>query len=140
MSKEEIIEIFNNLKEYIQNKIDSGEHKIYYNDLGWDVKCVDCITAIDTLLDLYKKQKQELDSVKEIYYTQSEIENKYISKDEIRNKIKKLEELYEKEMKPYQTEFGLNLSLLTKKEKEEVINKRNSLLTQIVTLKEILGE
>lgn len=99
MSKEEIIEIFNNLKEYIQNKIDSGEHKIYYNDLGWDVKCVDCITAIDTLLDLYKKQKQELDSVKEIYYTQSEIENKYISKDKIRKEIEKTEEeLYKGEV------------------------------------------
>ena len=126
MTEEEIIEIFNNLKEYIQNKIDSGEHKIYYNDLGWDVKCVDCITAIDTLLDLYNKQKEEKED--------------YISKAEIRDKIKKLEEFYEKEMKPYQTEFGLNLSLLTKKEREEVINKRNSLLTQITTLKELLKE
>lgn len=43
--------------------------------------------AIETILDLYNKQKQELDSVKEIYYTQSEIENNYISKDLIREKL-----------------------------------------------------
>lgn len=29
--------------------------------------------AIETLLDLYKTNKQELESVKEIYYTQKEI-------------------------------------------------------------------
>ena len=46
----------------------------------------------------------------------AEFKSRYISKDKIREKIKKLEKLYEKEMKPYQTEFGLNLSLLTKKE------------------------
>lgn len=64
MTEEEIIKIFNNLKEYIQNKIDSGEHKIYYNDLEWDVKCVDCITAIDNILDLYNKQKEEIKRLK----------------------------------------------------------------------------
>lgn len=63
MSEEEIIEIFNNLKEYIQDKINSGEHKIYYNDLCWDIKCVDCITAIDTLLELYKEQKEEIEQL-----------------------------------------------------------------------------
>lgn len=66
--------------------------------------------------------------------------NNYIDKDKIRDKIKKLEDIYEKEMKPYQTEYGLNLSLLNKKEKEELINKRNTLLIEIETLKELLEE
>ncbi len=59
MSEEEIIEIFDNLKEYIQDKINRGEHKIYYNDLMWEVKCVDCISAMDNILDLYNKEKEK---------------------------------------------------------------------------------
>ena len=64
----------------------------------------------------------------------------YISKDKIREKIKNIEDIYKKEMKPYQTEYGLNVSLLSKKEKEELINKRNGLLTQKITLEELLEE
>lgn len=92
MSEEEIIEIFNNLKEYIQDKINNGDHKIFYNDLGWDVKCVDCITAMDTLLELYNKQKEEIKELKhnlknysELYYLECEKYENSISKDTIRD-------------------------------------------------------
>lgn len=64
----------------------------------------------------------------------------YISKDKIKEKIKNIEDIYKKEMKPYQTEYGLNVSLLSKKEKEELINKRNGLLIQKITLEELLEE
>lgn len=40
-------ETLKDLLEYLQNKIDSGEHKIFYNDLGWDIKTIDCINAIN---------------------------------------------------------------------------------------------
>ena len=40
-------ETLKDLLEYLQNKIDSGEHKIFFNDLGWEVKTIDCINAIN---------------------------------------------------------------------------------------------
>lgn len=51
--------------------------------------------------------------------------NKYLKK-----RIKNVEDCYEKLVKPYQTEYGINTSLMAKKEKEEFINKRNCLLVQ----------
>lgn len=104
--------------------------------------------AIETILDLYNKQKEEIEEcetrlqeeINENCKLKYELYGNSINKAKIRDKKKKLEKLYEKEMKPYRTEFGLNLSLLTKKEKEEVINKRNSLLIAITTLKELLEE
>ena len=39
------------LVEYLQQKIDSGEHKIFYNDLMWDEKTIDCINAINDTLE-----------------------------------------------------------------------------------------
>ena len=131
MSEEEIIQT-------LENRLKS------WNNIKEDCKNSELSNVIDQiekdnqatqgLLDLYNKQKEEIEDYKYM------IEINYISKDKIRDKIKKLEKLYEKEMKPYQTEFGLNLSLLTKKEKEEIINKRNSLLIEITTLKELLKE
>lgn len=72
------------------------------------------------------------------YYKEKAKNKDYINKDKIRERIKNIEDTYKKEMKPYQTEFGLNVSLLSKKEKEELINKRNGLLTQKITLEELL--
>ena len=50
MNKEER-EILEHLVEYLQQKIDSGEHKIFYNDLMWDEKTIDCINAINNTLE-----------------------------------------------------------------------------------------
>ena len=60
--KDEIKEILEHLKEYLQSKIDNGEHKIFYNDLMWDIKTIDCINAIDDSLDYITnlQQKEEL--------------------------------------------------------------------------------
>ena len=84
--------------------------------------------------ELYQKQVETCKQV------QNMINELYISKDKIREKIKELEKLYIEEMKPYQTEYGLNVSLLSKKEKEQVINKRNTFIIQMGTLKELLKE
>lgn len=41
-------------------------------------------------------------------------------------------------MKPYQREYGLDVTYLNKKEKAELINKRNCLITQMETYKQLL--
>lgn len=64
----------------------------------------------------------------------------YISKDKIKERIKTIKEIYEREMKPYQTEYGLNVSLLSKKEKDDLIGKRNGLLIQIASFESLLEE
>lgn len=58
-------EIFKNLKEYMQDSIDNGYHKFIYNDLDWDFKCIDCINAIDTAINLIEKQQKEIERNKE---------------------------------------------------------------------------
>ena len=52
-------ETLKDLLEYLQNKIDSGEHKIFYNDLGWDIKTIDCINAIN-------EQQEEIERLNNI--------------------------------------------------------------------------
>ena len=64
-------ETLKDLLEYLQNKIDSGEHKIFYNDLGWDIKTIDCINAIN-------EQQEEIERLNNIInelekYCKSEI-------------------------------------------------------------------
>ena len=53
-------------------------------------------------------------------------------------KIESVKKCYNELIKPYQTEYGINVSLMTKKEKEDFINKRNCLLVQEHCYKEIL--
>lgn len=55
MMNEEEKEIFNNLKEYMQQRIDKGYHKFIYNDLDWDFKCIDCINALNKAIELQKE-------------------------------------------------------------------------------------
>lgn len=47
--------ILNNLKKYLNLLIIRGQHKIFYNDLGWDEKTIDCINAINYILQEKKK-------------------------------------------------------------------------------------
>ena len=68
-------ETLKDLLEYLQNKIDSGEHKIFYNDLGWDIKTIDCINAIneqqeeiERLNNIKKKAINELFNLKDMIY------------------------------------------------------------------------
>ena len=67
------------------------------------------------------------------------IQEKYISRDEIEKALEVCEKVYEKEMKPYQREYGLDVTYLSKKEKAELVNKRNCLITQMETYKQLLG-
>lgn len=68
------------------------------------------------------------------------VEKNYIHKDVIKEHLKSVEKVYEREMKPYQKEYGLDVTYLSKKEKEELINKRNCLIVQMETYKQLLGE
>lgn len=45
------IKILKNLIDYLQLKIDNGENKIIYNYLLYDEKTIDCINAIQNLID-----------------------------------------------------------------------------------------
>ena len=72
---EEKREILEHLVEYLQQKIDSGEHKIFFNDLMWDEKTIDCINAINNTLEenkrlnnIKKKAINELFDLKDMIY------------------------------------------------------------------------
>lgn len=66
--------------------------------------------------------------------------NRSIKPEVIEEKIKICEQVYEKEMKPYQRDYGIDVSMLNKKEKAELVNKRNCLLVQIETYKSLLNK
>ena len=57
-SIEEDIKILENLKSYLNLLAYEGKDKIIYNDLLWDEKTVDCINAIEHLINDYTRQKQ----------------------------------------------------------------------------------
>ena len=57
MDIEEDIKRLENLKKYLNLLIYEGKHKIYYNDLGWDEKTIDCINAIDRVLRELEERK-----------------------------------------------------------------------------------
>ena len=70
MDIEEDIKRLENLKKYLNLLIYEGKHKIYYNDLGWDEKTIDCINAIDHILaerEEDKKKIAELEAKLEFY-------------------------------------------------------------------------
>ena len=77
-----------------------------------------------------------LENIKKI---QKYIQENYISKNEIEKALEVCEKVYEEEMKPYQREYGLDVTYLSKKEKAELVNKRNCLITQMETYKQLLG-
>lgn len=56
-SIEEDIRILENLKSYLNLLVYEGKDKIIYNDLLWDEKTVDCINAIEHLINNYTRQK-----------------------------------------------------------------------------------
>ena len=78
-SIEEDIEILENLKSYLNLLVYEGKDKIIYNDLLWDEKTVDCINAIEHLINNYTRQKQINEEHQKI-------------NGELREKVKELEE------------------------------------------------
>ena len=55
---EKDIKILQNLKCYLNLLIYEGKEKIIYNDLLWDEKTIDCVNAIEEILQDYTRQKQ----------------------------------------------------------------------------------
>ena len=64
MDIEEDIKILENLKKYLNLLIYEGTHKIIYNDLGWDEKTIDCINAIDHILEEREEDKKRMAELK----------------------------------------------------------------------------
>ena len=93
MSNEEK-EILNNLKEYMQDSIDKGYHKFIYNDLGWDFKCIDCINAIDNVLNI-----EQLKDIEQQICNEELFSKEYVNKlrkeiEELKIQNKKLTDEY----------------------------------------------
>lgn len=91
---------------------------------------------IKTVLDIIENLQKEIDDWK---FTAKYVEENYISKDKIKKDLETCEKVYKREMKPYQREYGLDVTYLSKKEKEKLINTRNCLITQMETYKQLLG-
>lgn len=132
MSEEEkeAVKYFYNLRATIDES-----NMLFDEDIN--VKCgKETIKQITTVLNLIEKQQKEIDDWK---FTAKYVEDNYISKDKIKKDLKTCEKVYEREMKPYKRDYGLDVSLLNRKEKAELINKRNCLITQMETYKQLLG-
>ena len=81
--------VLNHLLEYLQDKIDTGYHKIFYNDDMHDEKTIDCINAINNTLgeierlnNIIKRLEEDL---REMYLTFGEFSEEYTE-----NRIKEL--------------------------------------------------
>ena len=140
----------NNLKEIEQlHKEENGKLNVEINELEHTLYAKQ--SMIDELTHNEEKLKIELGKEKEKNkelitenFSLNEMkrynQKHYISKDKIKLKKEQTKKVYEDEMKPYQTEYGLDVTYLSKKEKDELINKRNCLLTQIKTYEMLLEE
>ena len=62
---EEDVKILNNLKRYLNILIYEGQHKIFYNDLGYDEKTIDCINALEHILAERKQDKARIKELEE---------------------------------------------------------------------------
>lgn len=96
------IEILNNLIAYLNLLIKKGQHKIFYNNLLWDEKTVDCINALENALAERKQDKERIkelevleDDLKDkriVYVDTPEFEEKFIQVKKIKDKIEELKE------------------------------------------------
>lgn len=66
---EEKRKILEHLVEYLQDKLDTGYHKIFYNDDMYDEKTIDCINAINDTLEENKRLNKENEELKKIQCT-----------------------------------------------------------------------
>lgn len=84
---EDDVRILFNLKCYLESLLASGQDKIFYNDLLYDEKTIDCINAIEDLLKERKKYTIRLTD--EEYRRVIDIEQK----DIVEQKDKRIQEL-----------------------------------------------
>ena len=111
---EEDIKILENLKKYLNLLIYEGTHKIIYNDLGWDEKTIDCINAIDHILEEREEDKKKIEELeKEIKKNKmylimaSEVIDNSVLKPKVKDELEKAKsenepyELHNKESRMY---------------------------------------
>ena len=114
MDVEEDIKILENLKKYLNLLIYEGTHKIIYNDLGWDEKTIDCINAIDHILEEREEDKKKIEELeKEIKKNKmylimaSEVIDNSVLKPKVKDELEKAKsenepyELHNKESRMY---------------------------------------
>ncbi len=96
---EEDVKILNNLERYLNILIYEGQHKIFYNDLGYDEKTIDCINALEHIL---LERKQDKAIIKELEEEIVNKENKIWQLKEtiqdLENECVSLHELIDEEM------------------------------------------
>ena len=100
MDIEEDIKILENLKKYLNLLIYEGTHKIIYNDLGWDEKTIDCINAIDHILEEREEDKKKIAELeaKLEFYQWGDLDNlkfeeymkEFIPKQKVKDEFNKL--------------------------------------------------
>ena len=92
---EEDIKILNNLKGYLNKLIYEGQHKIFYNDLGYDEKTIDCINALEHILaerEADKKKIKELEEENKRKDMFVEMAKEVIENSILKQKVKDLKE------------------------------------------------
>lgn len=106
MDIEEDIKRLENLKKYLNLLIYEGKHKIYYNDLGWDEKTIDCINAIVHILaerEENKKKIAELEAKLE-FYQWGDLDNlkfeeymkEFIPKQKVKEGLEDIEDYFDR--------------------------------------------
>ncbi len=105
MDVEEDIKILENLKKYLNLLIYEGTHKIIYNDLGWDEKTIDCINAIDHILEEREEDKKKIEELEKENKRKDmfiKMAKEVIEESILKQKIKEELEEAEKENEPYE--------------------------------------
>ena len=96
---EEDIKILNNLKGYLNKLIYEGQHKIFYNDLGYDEKTIDCINALEHILAERKQDKARIKELEEeIVNKENKIWQLKETIQDLENECISLHELIDEEM------------------------------------------
>ena len=108
-SIEENIKILENLKSYLNLLVYEGKDKIIYNDLLWDEKTVDCINAIEHLINDYTRQKQINEEHQKI-------------NGELREKVKELEEQVEYDKTHIYTPLTIQLNFIPKQKIKDIVD------------------
>ena len=84
-------DIINEFKDIVEESRTEDNTEYY-------IKLRNTLDLLENIIAINKELKQELDSVKEIYYTQKEIEKDYIPK----SKVKELRDKYKKEIEKFE--------------------------------------
>lgn len=106
MDIEEDIKILENLKKYLNLLIYEGTHKIIYNDLGWDEKTIDCINAIDHILEEREEDKKKIAELeaKLEFYQWGDLDNlkfeeymkEFIPKQKVKEALEDIEDYFDR--------------------------------------------